>query len=254
MAERNQYYSFSASGSAIGGVLTSPAPLVIPTQAMASLSPSGGYGSATVENFGMAGVVSARKCTTTVQGDPKQTEVTVTLEGVDVMGVLTIERVVAHLVAQSAAGAAEASITPAGSVIEGLAVNGKAIPLVSSVGAFDKNPTYSALERAYVEGQLQGLILQPGTLGAPCTAAEMQGCRTRIGDVKATLYALSANSGELPVVNGGLRIKDFATLYLGEYRVTTFARSLVMLRVELGCDTGGSLAIGGGAANGYEEP
>lgn len=254
MAERNNYYMYSAAGSAVGGMLTTPSPLVIPTQAMASLSASGGYGSATVENFGIAGLISVRKSTTTVQGDEKQTELTVTLEGVDVMGVLTVERIVAHLVGQPAAGTAEASITPAGSVIEGLAVNGKAIPLVTSAGVFDKNPTYSGLEQAYVEGQLQGLIVAPGSLGAPCEAGQLNGCQTRVGDVKATLYSLAANSGELPVVNGGLRIKDFATLYLGEYRITPYSRALNMLRVELGCETGGSLSMGSGSTNGHGEP
>lgn len=254
MAERNQYYSFSASGSAIGGAMTSPAPLVIPTQAMVSLSPSGGYGSSTVENFGIAGVVSVRKATATAQGDAKQTELTVTLEGVDVMGVLTVERVVTHLVCEPPVGGAEASITPAGSLIEGMAVNGTPVPLVSSVDVFAKNPTYSALEQAYVNGALRGLVIAPGSLGAPCEAGQMNGCQTKYGDVRATFYALDANSGVLPVVNGGLRIKDFATLYLGEYRITPYKRAVTMLRVELGCDRGGSLSIGGGAGNGYEEP
>ena len=39
MSERKSYFIHSASGSAFGGALTTPTPLTIPTQAMASLSP-----------------------------------------------------------------------------------------------------------------------------------------------------------------------------------------------------------------------
>jgi len=49
-------------------------------------------------------------------------------------------------------------------------------------------------------------------------------------------------------------VKDFATLYFGEFRISKFARRLTMLRVELGCDVGGSLSLGDGSGNGQWEP
>ena len=244
MSERKRYYSFAAHGSAFGGFLTSPTYLSIPTQAMASLSPSGGYGTASCDNFGIPGVLSVRTATTTVQGDGKQTETTVSLEDVNLMDVLKVSRMVVHLVSQPDPAGLETLITPAGSVIEGLTVYGKEVALRSAVDTFDKYPSYTSLERAYVEGALQGLIIEPGTLSAPCTAKEMGGCVTAVGDVKATMY---------PDANG-MRIKDFATLYLGEYRISRYARRLTLLRVELGCDTEGSLSLGDGAGNGHWEP
>jgi hypothetical protein len=228
--------------------------LTIPTQAMASLAASGGYGSATVENFGVDGLLTVRKAVSAVQGDSRQTELAVTLEGVNIMNVLTLERLVVHLVSQAPQGSVEASITPAGSLLEGLRIHGKEVRMASSVGIFDQYPTYSGLEQAYVEGKLAGLVIAPGSLGAPCEASELRGCQTRIGDVKATLYSLADYSGELPVVNGGLRVKDFGTLYLGEYRISEFSRRLTMLRVELGCETEGSLSLGDGSGNGHWDP
>jgi hypothetical protein len=65
-----------------------------------------------------------------------------------------------------------------------------------------------------------------------------------VGDVKTTLY---------PGANG-LRIKDFGTLYLGEFRISKYARRLTMLRVELGCDREGSVSFADGAGNGHWEP
>lgn len=247
MSERNNYYVYSASGSAFGGFLTTPVPLIIPTQAMASLSPSGGYGSATVENFGIDGLLTVRKGTCTVQGDPKQTEMTIIVEDVNIMNVLTVSRLVVHLTGQAPPDAHEASITPAGSSIEGVRVHGSLVDIRSETSIFDRIPTYSGLEQAYVEGQLQGLILDPGALSAPCTAKTMNGCETRAGNVRATLCTLPGGSNRL-------RIKDFATVYFGEYRISKFARRLTMLRVELGCETWGSLSMGDGSGNGQWEP
>lgn len=255
MSERKNYFSYSASGSALGGILTDPKLLTVPTQAMASLSSSGGYGTTTVENYGIDGLLTARKGTTTVQGDLKQTEITVTLEDINVMNQLTVGRIVVHLLAQTPPlGAYEATITPMGSLIEGLRVDGKDISLTCSTDVFDRYPGWSALEQAYVEGALKGLIIAPGSLGAPCSAERFDGCETRSGSVKSTLYSLENYSGPYPVVNGGLRVKGFATLYFGEYRISKFSRRLNMLRVELGCDIGGSMSFGEGSGNGQWEP
>jgi hypothetical protein len=247
MSVRNSYFRYAASGSAFGGIITQPTPLVIPSQAMASLSPAGGYGSVTVENFGIAGLMTVRKGTTTVQGDPAQTEVTVTVEDLNIMDVLTVGRIVVHLVGQAPPSANEAAITPASSTIDDVRVHGSPLQIVNQAGLFAQYPTYSELEQAYIDGKLQGLILDPGSLGAPCTAPSMNGCATQMGDVKAALCTLSDGATQL-------RIKDFATVYFGQFRISKFARRLTMLRVELGCNTGGGLSAGDGSNNGGWEP
>jgi len=254
MSERNRYYSYTAAGSGFGGILTSPAPLVVPTQAMASLSPSGGYGSSSVENFGIGGVLYVGKAVTTVQGDPKQTELTITLEDINLMDTLRVGRIVLHLVSTPDPSGKETAVLAAGSSIDGLTVQGKPVDVPCSVQTFDQYPTYTALQQAYIEDQLKGMIIEPGTLGAPCTARTLDGCQSAAGDVKATIYPLDQYSGWLPVSNGGLRVKDFATLYLGEYRISSYSRRLTMLRVELGCDTSGGMGFGDGIGNGHWEP
>lgn len=255
MSERKNYFVYSAAGSAFGGVITSPVPKTVPTGGMVSLSSAGGYGTSTVEYFGIEGLLSVGKATSTVSGDGEQTEVTISLEDVSVRNVVTVARIVMHLKSQQVPlGAREAYIDPDGSTMEGLQVYGKDVLPPCSTGVFAAYPSYSGLEAAYVEGKLQGLIIEPGTLGAPCTAKTLDGCETKAGDVRATLYSLQNYSGGLPVVNGGLRIKDFGTLYLGQYRITKFARRLTMLRIELGCDTGGRFDMGDGSGNGHWEP
>lgn len=254
MSERKSYFVYSASGSAVGGILTSPAPLTIPTQAMASLSPSGGYGSATVENFGIDGLLTVRKGTATVQGDPHRTEVTVTLEDVNIKDVVTVRQLALHLVSYSPRGAAEASMSPVGSFIEGLRVRGKDISLPSSVNVFDRYPTFRDLAEAYRNGSLQGLIYGPGILGGYCDSPTLEGCQSIVGTVNATIYNLDGYNCGLPVVNGGLRVEGFGTLHLGSFEISRFARRLTMLRIELGCDTEGSLNLGDGSGNGHWDP
>ncbi|MBM3787539.1 MAG: hypothetical protein FJW30_24550 [Acidobacteria bacterium] len=254
MSARDKYFRYSASGSAFGGVITQPNPLTIPTQAMASLSPSGGYGSSTVENFGVKGLMYIRRATTTVEGDPRQTEVTVTIEGSDFANVVSFDRLVMHLVCCPNPGGAESSITPIGSTIEGLKVMDRYVDLDNKAGVFDAYPTFSALEKAYAEHRLNGLILSPKSLSGVCEASSLCGCESRSGGVRATLYPLDERKLPFPVVNGGMRVEGFGTLYFGSYSITKYARELTMLRLELGCDRSGSGSYGGGSGNGHEEP
>ncbi|MFN0106796.1 MAG: hypothetical protein ACKV2U_32475 [Bryobacteraceae bacterium] len=264
MSERRNYFTYSAAGSAIGGLLTSPKPLRVPTQAMASLSPSGGYACSTVENFGIDGLLTMRRGTTAVEGDARQTEVTVTVEDVKIMNLLTVDLIVLRLVSHSVLGSTEASITPAGSVIKGLRYKDTEIPVTCSSDVFDRFPTFSALGQTYQPYQnykgrdrdypLRGLIMDPERPGEPGMADTLSGLESRIGDVKATLCPLDDECGGFPVVNGGIRLNNFGTLYLGEYRISKFARRLTMLRVELGCGTSGSLSSADGSGNGHWEP
>lgn len=254
MAARNKYFAYSAYGSAFGGIITKPDPLTIPTQAMASLSPSGGYGTCSVENFGIPGLASIRKATTTVQGDGKQSEVTVTIEDADLAGVMQFSRVVLHITCTAGPNGDESSISPIGSTIEGLRVNGSSIDLVNKADVFNTCSTYTSLERAYVNGDLRGLILAPGSLGAPCDAKDLNGCLTRQGNVRATLFPLDQIKSPFPIENGGIRIKDFGTIYVGQMSVSKYSRNLTMLRVELGCDREGSGSYGGGGGSSQEEP
>ena len=127
MSERSRYFHYSASGSAFGGVLTSPRSLTIPTTASVALSASGGYGASASEHFGIDGILTVRKALATVQGDLKQTETTVTLEEINLRDVVQVRRIVLHLVSTPGEKGGEPSISPAGSLIEGLTVKGKAL-------------------------------------------------------------------------------------------------------------------------------
>jgi hypothetical protein len=256
MATRNKYFTFHASGSAFGGVIHRPFPVTIPSQAMVCLSPSGGYGTSSVENVGIKDLIYVRSATSTVQGDEKHTELTVTLEDADLLGVVKLKRLFMHMVCRPQPGAGESAITPAGSTIEGLTVHGTEVNLQNESAMFDRLQTWSSLANAYDEGnsEVRRLILNSKELTAEsCGCSNWNDCVSAVGDVKATLFPLSSSQW-LPIEYGGLRIKDFGTLYLGEFRISRYARQLNMLRVELGCDREGSGGMGGGYIDGHEEP
>jgi hypothetical protein len=209
-----------------------------------ALSASGGYGAGAAEHFGIEGLLSVRRALATVQGDGKQTETTVTLEEVNIRGILQVGRIVLHLVSTPNEKGGEPSITPAGSLIEGLTVKGKPVTLGAVDPALCKYTKYKEIEKAYAGGLLKGLVIDPATLKTPAEAARMSACVSAVGDVKTTLY---------PAANG-MYVKDFGTLYFGEYRISRYARRLTMLRVELGCEYSGSMSFADGAGNGHWEP
>src|SRR6202158_631391 len=99
MAVTNRVHYYHADASALGGYFESPVAQIIAPQASMSLSPAGGYGSVRSENFRIEGVLSYRSASTQVSGHLSKKEgkgwmtlVTSVVEGLNVLDVITADR------------------------------------------------------------------------------------------------------------------------------------------------------------------
>lgn len=98
-------FHYRASAHALSGELTRPVQRVIEVQAGISLPSTGGVGSSHVENFRVDEVVSFRRGYSHVSGSEKKenrktihtTHATATLEGLNILDVVTADRIVARL-------------------------------------------------------------------------------------------------------------------------------------------------------------
>ncbi|MFZ0536056.1 MAG: choice-of-anchor P family protein [Candidatus Sulfotelmatobacter sp.] len=104
MAASKRVHYFHADASAFGGYFERPIEHTIAPQAPMSLSPSGGYGSARSENFRLEGVVSYKSASTQVSGRLSKKEghgwvtlATATVEGLNVLDVVTADRLTAQV-------------------------------------------------------------------------------------------------------------------------------------------------------------
>src|ERR1700740_1392376 len=129
-----RHFHYHASGHALSGELTRPVQRVIEGQAGISLPSIGGVGSSHVENFRVDEVVSFRRGYSHVAGSAKQengktihtTHVTVTVEGVNILDMVTADRIVARLSSSfeepppKRAGSPESRVLLVGSKFENL--------------------------------------------------------------------------------------------------------------------------------------
>jgi len=101
----HRHFHYHASAHALSGELTRPVQRVIEVQAGISLPSTGGVGSTRVENFRVDEVVSFKRGYTHVSGSVKDetdkkiytTHATAAVEGLNILDVVTADRIVARL-------------------------------------------------------------------------------------------------------------------------------------------------------------
>lgn len=103
--EAHRRFHYHASAHALSGELTRPVQHVIEVQAGISLPSTGGVGSSRIECFRFDEVVSFKRCSSHVSGSTKNeggtithtTHATATIEGLNILDVVTADRIVARL-------------------------------------------------------------------------------------------------------------------------------------------------------------
>src|SRR5579871_3942903 len=102
-------YRYQASTSGLWGQIKEPFHEIIPVQASLSLPGSGGFATARVERFDFHGIVKCESIESLVSGSQSgesyDSTATVTLTGLNILNVLTADKVVARIAVESRQGA-----------------------------------------------------------------------------------------------------------------------------------------------------
>lgn len=249
--ERTFLYHAHASG--VSGRITLPFDEVIPVQAPAAIPTTGGYSSTRVENFRYRDIVSFRSATSVVSGEfsakdqAYETLMSATIEGLNILGMVTADAIVARLTSRHPRDGGEPSIIPLGSYFENLRVAGCKVDAPLNTEQFLRCPRYQELRQvinqdAEVRSRLSrgfaDLSAQPHNGALLCSLA---------GDV-------NVNCRELKADGHAIHIPQFGTVYLAEFLILPYARSITMLRAELGSPVQGQISSGGGSGNGEPYP
>jgi len=243
-------FGFRASASALGGMFTRPFHEPLQVQAATNLPSVGGYGSARVENFRFHELVSIKAGYTQVIGveyedDGRRERSTLALsvvEGLNVLDMVTADRVVGRLVSetplpadkdkQAAVDAQELTWLPAGSYFENLRIGGHLI----------EPPAHESLAGKDIL-RLGRAAFIPGS-GAAVTWRDVEklpGARKGT-PVRCSMFAADHH----------YRIAGFGEVFLGEYVVGPDYRKLTMIRIALGSPAGGDLAVASLEGNGIQ--
>jgi hypothetical protein len=199
---------------------------------------------------------------TTVEGNVAETEkgpvyntlASVTIEGLNVMDVVTADRVVARLVAEQRSAGADPVIRATGSHFENLRVAGKPLEVVSR-RAVSEAGTVADMAPADDRGVRVLTDLDGAQVTLPAWDRAPHGPFTD-ALLLTSLFELPVSAGvrDAPGESRVLQVPGFGRVHLGEYLVTRFSRRLTMIRLELGSPVEGEIEFGSDEVNGHTYP
>ena len=250
-------YHYNAHGSAFSGHFTRPFDGLIDVQAGMSLAPTGGYGSVRVENFRFKELVSFGAAATQVSGSKNSVDnshstlVSTTVEGLNILGVITADLVMARLAAHHAADQEEARFTFLGSHFENLRISGCPVTVELDQELFQRMDTFDAVRKEFeTNSEFRKMAEDPFGLGAPQKLTDCCGVLycSLVKDIKTTCPGIRRRGQHI------LEVPEFGRIFLGEVLARNGSRSITMLRFELGSTPGGSGSTANAQGNGQPVP
>lgn len=243
---------FRGSTLAFGGQVKQPFSETIDTQCSCVLPPTGGYAVASMESFSYKNIVSFASATSTVAGrrdtqdggDTAETMVTVVIKGLNILGLITADTIVARMVSRHSENDADPMQTPFGSHFENLRIGGIPVAMHADTRLM-KTGSYDELAQM----QQMSPTTEDGTNTADFGKAYLAPL-FNVDDSKTADWP----AGCKPVGKNGIYLPGFGTAYFAEYLATRASRRITMLRVELGSPIVGSLVMAYADYNGHWYP
>jgi hypothetical protein len=251
-------FLYHAEAAAATGQLTLPYQEMIPIPASVSVPLNGGHATASVEDFSHRGIISFRRAEAHVFGAYSEKDKaygaasTVCVEGVNILNVVTCDRVILRLAAKYPDGDVEPTFNPLGSHFDNLRIAGHPIHVDMATYLFTQHGTWSNLNHTYEQDEAFHNEI------ASLSMVEATGRQLPLGH--GTLGVTLARNLFDHLPRGlerrdhGIYVPHFGTVYLGEYFVSAHAHRLLMLHVDLGCAVEGCGGIASGQNNGQTYP
>jgi len=265
-ASTNRVHYYHANACAMGGSYTSPVAQNIPPQASLSLSPSGGYGSATAGKFQIGNILSFASASTEVSGEVSPvtggwlTKVTATLVGLNVPGVVAADKLVAQIQTEHPQEGDYPTVTFAGTTFVNLTVAGCAVDVTLNMDICDQSdeeedgyPSACCIDDSEF---LDKVALQYTSMNDPASLPAWVADRTipswvtqryawdpaQDGERTSVLSTIVQSATVIPPKNGPCPVRPFLNalelpgigrVFLGELLVNDCSYNLTMVRLEL---------------------
>lgn len=259
-------FRFQGHAIGAGGRIHNPFQEIIEIQAAAALPEIGGYGSSRSSSFRYREILQFDLAHSEVTGSLSgnggkpvhNTLIKTTVEGLNIMGMVTADRVVANLVSvHDGEGDGEPSVKLAGTRFENLKIAGVPVKVDLALDVFDRLHTHSHVRNAYRTDQHFRALFDDLTLKRRLQEAPER--------VRRWFYRPAENDGEMPQTKGVtslslvrrleperpefqcwghvIHIDGFGSIVLAELQLTQFTRRLTMVRVNLGSPVEGDATI-----------
>jgi hypothetical protein len=243
-------YAFRAGAAAAGGFFTRPFSEPLPVQAASFLMPVGGYGSARVEQFRFHEIISFKAAYTQVMGTQHEQNGTIhyetlaaaVVEGLNILDMVTADRVVARLTSATPADAkaAELEAVPFGSYFENLRIAGQPVRPTCHPHLFDAKSKSDILKNSTPLFDADST-----TTATPMTPSHDARLRFSI------FQPLKDQIAGATIFPGcRIQVASFGDIFLGEFIVSAGHRQLTMIRLELHSPEEGEVAVASVEGNG----
>lgn len=250
-------YFYHAEALGLGGQISSPLNTVLESQAATSLPMSGGRGKARVEQYSLPQIVSCGAAYTEVTGSYNAasstytTQVDTTVEKLDIMGVVTADRVAASIVSTHVItnNRDEASIVPVACSFDNLRIAGQLANPQVDCDCFGQYGTFNDFQKAYQGPQKAALrkriMWDQLHAGCPAPLDEMYKWHQSHQDLPniaicSLVKDLGLKSTSGTTVYGPIVVvPNFGIIYVCEFVLIHRQRRLNMLRVTLGSGSPG---------------
>jgi hypothetical protein len=236
-------FHFHGEGHAFSGEFRHPLWSVIPAQATASLSQIGGHATAQVDNFHHQDFVSFKSADTRISGKRRRDDTFVThastvVQDLNILGVVTAERIVCRLTSTHHLKEREGHIIAEDTRFEGLRIKGEDVKVILRHDLLVKCKTFADLTKGIAGDKKSGKIAETEDGLAICSLVEKIETKLKGVDAKRHL----------------IEVPDFGKIFLAEIYAEPGTRTLSMLRLELGSPHVADLIAAETRINGQSSP
>lgn len=270
-------FYYHADASSLGGFIEEPFEAIIPAASSISLPAVGGYAANRTEALNFKEIISCRSAYTRVsgrsidEGGPWSTQVTSVVEGLNILEIVTAERMVAQISVEHPREGGESSISFVGSRFEGLRIGGSEVcPRLNSrlmgTGSEADNDSSRITWPALLQtghGQAREIV-RSVTESASRSGWEwalqrygwMDEKREQKKDGCVLCSLVDGVEGTVPGKKIGhfLEIPEFGRIFLAEIMAFPHSIQLTMVRAELGCNVHGKVSAASSHINGSTMP
>ncbi len=270
-------FKYHASAAGFSGNIRQPFTELIPIQASVALPPGGGFGTSRVERFQFQNIFSVESISAVVAGSFSERDhtfdslSTTTLEGFNVLGVVTADRIVSRIAVSHPKDGKPPSITPIGSHFENLRIAGRKVEVDLATDTFHRLDTAPKVRDAYSANthgfrtEFEGLSLMGKGEQIPPRLQPHFPWSNQQDNEKIPEHQIPEHQGEihcglvrgigglgsdLPCHGHTIHIHGFGVIRLAEMTITDFSRTITMIQIELGSTPSGGASGGSSSGNG----
>ena len=271
-ASKKRTFHYHADASPLGGHITHPFEKVVHTQASTSLAQAGGHAESRIGSYQLDNTVTSGPAYSHTSGVVNKTTgawttlVTSVVENLNVLEVVTADRIVSKLHVEYPQQGDHPRISIIGSKFVNLRVNGESINPVLDIDLLKSEskgefPDKHLMEEKVFNNKVSSHYKKiTETKGAPEWLAGRHASMKSPESRKKKGYVLCSLVEDLQGARPGtsfghvLHVPGFGNIFFGELVVAPNSYRLTMMRIEMGCLAEGNISVASAFSNGAGIP